>query len=157
VMLGYLKDPEKTAEAKREGWIYTGDIGYQDEDGYFFFVGRSRDVLRRKGELISPAEIETVINSHPKIEDSAVIGIPTALGLAEEEIKAYVILKYGETITPKEVIDWCVKSLADFKVPRYLEFRDEFPRTPLGKIQKNILKTEKEYLIDSCYDREKEA
>ena len=157
VMLGYFKDPEKTAETKRDGWIYTGDIGYQDEDGYFFFVGRSRDVLRRKGELISPAEIETVINTHPKVDDSAVIGVPTGLGMAEEEIKAYIILKPSESVTPQEIIEWCEQNLAEFKMPRYLEFRTEFPRTPLGKIQKNVLKAEKEDLNEGCYDREKEG
>lgn len=157
VMLGYFKDPEKTAETKRDGWIYTGDIGYQDEDGYFFFVGRSRDVLRRKGELISPAEIETVINTHPKVDDSAVIGVPTGLGMAEEEIKAYIILKPSESVTPQEIIEWCEQNLAEFKMPRYLEFRTEFPRTPLGKIQKNVLKAEKEDLTEGCYDREKEG
>lgn len=157
VMLGYFKDPEKTAETKRDGWIYTGDIGYQDEDGYFFFVGRSRDVLRRKGELISPAEIESVINTHPKVEDSAVIGVPSSLGTAEEEIKAYLVLKPGESAMPQELIAWCHQSLAEFKVPRYLEFRTDFPRTPLGKIQKNVLKAEKEDLTEGCYDREKEG
>lgn len=157
VMIGYLNDPEKTAETKRDGWIYTGDIGYQDEDGYFFFVGRSKDVLRRRGELISPAQIESVINAHPKVADSAVIGVLSGLGTAEEEVKAYVILKPGESVTPQEIIAWCQKSLADFKVPRYLEFRAEFPTTPLGKIQKNLLKAEKKDLTEGCYDREKEA
>ena len=157
VMLGYFKDPEKTAETKREGWIYTGDIGYQDEDGYFFFVGRSKEVLRRRGELVSPAEIESAINTHPKVEDSAVIGVPSGLGTAEEEIKAYIILKPGESATPQELIKWCGQSLAEFKMPRYLEFRTDFPRTPLGKIQKNLLKAEKGDLTEGCYDREKEG
>jgi len=157
VMLSYFKDPEKTAETKRNGWIYTGDIGYQDEDGYFFFAGRSKEVLRRRGELISPAEIESVINTHPKVEDSAVIGIPSGLGTAEEEIKAYIILKPGESAAPQELIEWCRQSLAEFKIPRYLEFRPDFPRTPLGKIQKNLLKAEKEDLTEGCYDREKET
>jgi acyl-CoA synthetase (AMP-forming)/AMP-acid ligase II len=157
VMIGYLKDPQKTAETKRDGWIYTGDVGYQDDDDYFFFVGRSKDVLRRRGELISPAQIESVINSHPKVEDSVVIGVPSALGTAEEEVKAYVIVNPGEKIAPEEIIEWCVQRLADFKVPRYLEFRASFPRTPLGKIQKSLLKQEKEDLTEGCYDREKEG
>lgn len=156
VMLGYFKDPEKTAETKRDGWIYTGDIGYQDKDGCFFFVGRSKDVLRRRGELISPAEIESAINTHPKVEDSAVIGVPSGLGTAEEEIKAYVILKPGESVAPEELIEWCGQNLAEFKIPRYLEFRPDFPRTPLGKIQKNLLKAEREDLTEGAYDREKE-
>ncbi len=157
VMIGYLKDPQKTAETKRDGWIYTGDVGYQDDDDYFFFVGRSKDVLRRRGELISPAQIESVINTHPKVEDSVVIGVPSALGTAEEEVKAYIILNPEETVSPQEIIEWCVQRLADFKVPRYLEFRTEFPRTPLGKIQKSLLKQEKADLTEGCYDREKEG
>lgn len=156
VMIGYFKNPEKTAEAKRDGWIYTGDVGYQDEDGYFFFVGRSKDILRRRGEQISPAQIESVINAHPKVEDSAVIGVPSALGPGEEEVKAYVIKRPGESVIPQEIIAWCSQSLADFKVPRYIEFRSEFPRTAIGKIQKSVLKAEKEDLTEGCYDRETE-
>jgi crotonobetaine/carnitine-CoA ligase len=156
VMIGYFKDPEKTAETKREGWIYTGDVGYQDEDGYFFFVGRGKDVLRRRGELISPAQIESVINAHPKVEDSAVIGVPSGLGTGEEEVKAYVITKPGESVSPQEIVEWCSQSLADFKVPRYIEFRTEFPRTPTSKIQKNVLKAEEKDLTEGCYDREKD-
>jgi carnitine-CoA ligase len=156
-MLGYFKDAEKTAETKRDGWIFTGDIGYQDSDGYYFFVGRSKDVLRRRGELISPAQIEAVINTHPKVADSAVIGVPSGLGTAEEEVKAYLILKPDESAAPQDIIAWCEKSLADFKVPRYIEFRTELPRTPLGKIQKNLLRTERKDLTEGCYDRENET
>lgn len=156
VMIGYYKNPEITAETKKDGWIYTGDVGYQDEDGYFFFVGRSKDVLRRKGELFSPAQVESVLNAHPKIEDSAVIGLPSDLGPGEDEVKAYVLPKSEESPSPQEIIAWCSQRLADFKVPRYIEFRTEFPRTPTSKIQKNILKAEKRDLTEGCYDREKE-
>jgi acyl-coenzyme A synthetase/AMP-(fatty) acid ligase len=98
-----------------------------------------------------------VINTHPKVADSAVIGVPSGLGTAEEEVKAYVILKPGQSVTPQELVAWCQKSIADFKVPRYIEFRTEFPRTPLGKIQKNVFKTEKKDLTEGCYDRMKDA
>ena len=151
-MIGYFKDSEKTAETKRDGWIRTGDIGYQDEDGYFFFVGRKKEVIRRRGELISPVEIERVINSHPGVEESAVIGIPSGLGSGEEEVKAYVRLKPDESTAPQEIISWCSEKLAEFKVPRYLEFRDDFPRSAIGRIQKNLLKAEKQNLTDGCYD-----
>ncbi len=153
VMLGYFKDPEKTAETMRDGWIYTGDIGYQDADGYFYFVGRSKEVLRRRGELISPAEIEAVIDEHPRVESSAVIGVLSGLGVAEEEIKAYIIIKSGKSIAPMEIVAWCQKRLAEFKVPRYIEFRSSFPRTSLGKIQKSVLKAERKDLTEDCYDR----
>jgi len=151
-MIGYFKDPEKTAETKRDGWIYTGDIGYQNEDDYFFFIGRGKEVIRRRGELISPAEIESVINSHPNVEESAVIGVPSGLGSGEEEVKAYVRLRTGETVTPKNIISWCKGKLAEFKIPRFLEFREEFSKSAIGRIQKNILKQEKHDLNEGCYD-----
>ncbi len=154
-MIGYFKDPEKTVEAKRDGWVYTGDVGYQDEDGYFFFVGRKKEVIRRRGELISPTEIEAVLNNHPGIQESAVIGVPSGLGSGEEELKACVTLKRGEATTPKEIISWCAERLADFKIPRFIEIRGEFPRSAIGRIQKKLLKTEKQNLTEACYDRMK--
>ena len=154
-MIGYFKDPERSAEAKRNGWIHTGDIGFQDDDGYFFFVGRKKEIIRRRGELISPSEIESVLNHHPRVQESAVIGIPSGLGCGEEEIKAFVALRHGETATPEEILSWCKEKLAEFKIPRFLEFRTEFPRSAIGRIQKNILKTERS-LTKGCYDRLKE-
>ena len=154
IMIQYYKDPEKTAETEIDGWIHTGDIGYKDEDGYIFFVGRKKEVIRRRGELIAPTEIEAVINSHPRVADSAVIGIPSGLGTGEEEVKAYIRLNPQETLSPEDVILWCTENLAAFKVPRYVEFRTEFPRSAIGRIQKNELKKEKEDLTEGCYDRE---
>jgi len=151
-MIGYFKDSEKTSETKRDGWIHTGDIGYQDEDGYFFFIGRGKEIIRRRGELISPSEIESAINSHPSVEESAVIGVPSGLGSGEEEVKAYVRLKSGETVSPHEVISWCIGKLAEFKIPRFLEFREDFPKSAIGRIQKSILKSEKIDFTDGCYD-----
>jgi len=150
-MLMYFKDPEKTAETKKEGWIHTGDIGYFDADGYLFFVGRNKELIRRRGELISPTEIESTINRHPFVEESAVIGVPSGLGTGEEEIKAYIRLKPGQTLTPKEIVSWCSGKLAEFKIPRFLEFRNEFPKSAIGRIQKTILKREKSNL-NECYD-----
>lgn len=152
-MVGYFKDPERTREGKRKGWIYTGDIGFQDDEGYFFFVGRKKEVIRRRGELISPVEIEGVLNSHPDVEESAVIGVPSGLGEGEEEIKAYIRLKQGVSVVPEEIFDWCSGKLAEFKLPRFLEFVEEFPKSAIGRIQKNILKQQ---FTDSCYDRLKE-
>jgi len=155
IMIEYYKDPDKTAETKIDGWIYTGDIGYRDEDGYIFFVGRKKEVIRRRGELIAPTEIEAVINSHPRVADSAVIGIPSGLGTGEEEVKAYVRLEPDTALSPEEIVKWCTDNLAAFKVPRYIEFREEFPRSAIGRIQKNELKKEKEDLTEGCFDREK--
>lgn len=142
-MIGYLKNPKKTGETKRDGWIYTGDLGYQDEDGYFFFVGRKKEVIRRRGELISPAEIESIIKGHPNVLESAVIGVPSGLGTGEEEVKAYVRLKPGETLESQDIISWCLGKLTEFKTPRFLEFRDDFPKNAMGRIQKSLLKAEK--------------
>jgi len=155
VMIEYYKDPAKTAETKVDGWIHTGDTGYKDEDGYVFFVGRQKEVIRRRGELIAPTEIEAVINRHDSVADSAVIGVPSGLGTGEEEVKAYIRLKPDKKLMPEEVIAWCTENLATFKIPRYVEFRDEFPRSAIGRIQKNELKKEKEDLTYGCYDREK--
>jgi acyl-CoA synthetase (AMP-forming)/AMP-acid ligase II len=156
VMIGYFKDPERTAETKRDGWIHTGDIGYQDEEGYFFFVGRKKEVIRRRGELISPTEIESVINSHSSVQESAVIGVPSGLGSGEEEVKAYVCLKSDEAVGPQELWAWCKGKLAEFKIPRFLEFRRDFPKSAIGRIQKNLLKAEKKDLTEGCHDRLKE-
>lgn len=143
-MRGYFKDPAETEKTKREGWIHTGDIGYQDKDGYFFFVRREKEVLRVKGELVSPTEVESVIARHPKVLETAVIGVSSASGREEEEIKAHVRLRHGENATAKEIISWCESNLADFKVPRSVEFRAEFPRSAIGRIQKSLLKKEHE-------------
>ena len=152
-MIGYFKDPEKSAETKKMGWIHTGDIGYQDEDGYFFFIGRKKEIIRRRGELISPSEVEFVINSHPNVQESAVVGIPSDLGLGEEEIKVYVVLKPHESATPADILSWCKGRLAEFKIPRFLEFYKEFPKSAIGRIQKNLLKMQKQDLREGCYDR----
>jgi crotonobetaine/carnitine-CoA ligase len=157
VMIGYFRNREKTDETKTEGWVHTGDVGYQDEEGYFFFVGRMKEVLRRRGELVSPTEIEAVINRHPAVSESAVIGVPSGLGTGEEEIKAYVRVNPDHTVNPEEIIYWCREQLAQFKVPRYLEFRDDFPKSAIGRIQKTVLKQEKEDLTEGCYDRDKVA
>jgi len=152
-MIGYFKDPQLTATIKTKGWIHTGDIGYQDEDGYFFFIGRKKEIIRRRGELISPNEVELVINSHPSVRESAVVGVPSDLGLGEEEVKVYVSLKPDQSATPGDVLSWCKGRLAEFKIPRFLEFREEFPRSAIGRIQKNLLKMQKSDLREGCYDR----
>ncbi|MEA3442731.1 MAG: AMP-binding protein [Chloroflexota bacterium] len=152
IMKGYYKDPGLTAETIKDGWLYTGDTGYKDEDGYFFFIGRSKDIIRRKGEQIPAAEVEDVINSHPKVSYSAVIGIPA--GIADEEVKAYVVLKRDESLPYEELVQWCAAHLADFKVPRYLEYRDDLSRNALDRVRKEVLKQEKIDLAKNCYDRQ---
>jgi crotonobetaine/carnitine-CoA ligase len=157
LMKGYYKEPEATAEAMKGGWFHSGDTGYKDEEGFFFFTGRKKDIIRRSGENISSVEVETVIKSHPKILDAAVLGAPDEI--RREEVKAYVILKPGETeetVTPNEIISYCDERLAYFKVPRYIEYREhDFPRTPTGRIKKYEMKKEKEDLTEGCFDKEK--
>lgn len=143
VMLGYYRDPAKTAAAKVNGWIHTGDVGYRDKDGYIFFVGRKKEVIRRRGELISPTQIEAVLNAHPAVEESAVIGVPSELGTGEEEVKAFIKLKGGGQATAEELQEHCRGKLAEFKVPRFIEFRSEFAKSAIGRIKKEELKKEK--------------
>lgn len=142
LMKGYFKDPQQTAEAMRGGWFHTGDFCNQDEDGYFFFVDRKKDIIRRKGENISSVEVEIVINAHPKVSESAVVAVPSSL--SEDEVKAFIVLKEGGDLRPEEMIDWCAGRLADFKIPRYLVYRKSLPKTPSQRIAKYNLKGEGE-------------
>jgi len=141
IFKGYYKNPEATEEAMQGGWFHTGDLAYMDEDGCLWFVDRKKDIVRRAGENISSREVEEIINSHPRILESAVIGVPDkVLG---EEVKAYLIVNPGETPpSSEEIIACCKERLADFKVPRYLEYRESFAKTPSGRIKKSILKEE---------------
>lgn len=140
LMKGYFKDPQQTAEVMQEGWFHTGDYCYQDEEGYFFFVDRKKDIIRRKGENISSVEVEMVINAHQKVSESAVIAVPSSL--SEDEVKAFIVLKEGESLPPEEIIQWCIDRLADFKIPRYVAYRKSLPKTASQRIAKYILKQE---------------
>lgn len=157
MMKGYFKEAEATREVMKGGWFHTGDNGYMDDEGFFYFSERKKDIVRRAGENISSVEVESVIKSHPKILDAAVIGVPDKI--RGEEVKAYIMLRPGETkatLPPSEIISFCQERLAYFKVPRYLEYRHkDFPRTPTQRIQKYELKAEKEDLTEGCWDREK--
>lgn len=139
VMSGYWKDKEKTEKTiDKDGWVHTGDIGYVDEDGYFFLSGRATDMIIRAGENISPEEVELVMQSHPKIEEVAVIGVPDEEW--GEQPRAIVILKHGETATPEEIMEFCRANLASYKRPRSVVFVDSIPRNPMGKIIKRELR-----------------
>ncbi len=148
-MKGYFKDPEKTKESFRDGWFYTGDYSYKDEDGYYFFVDRKKDIIRRRGENISAREVETVINDNPKVLEAAVIAVPSELG--EDEVMACIIIKPGQSMSPEEVIDWCKDRLATFKIPRFVQFRQDLPRTSTQRTVKSVLKEEKD-LIKKSHD-----
>lgn len=138
VMSGYWKDPEKTAQTIKDGWIYTGDMGYKDEDGYFYLAGRATDMIIRGGENIAPEEVEAVLQSNPKIDEAAVIGVPDPEW--GEKIMAVVVLKKGEKATAEEITEFARARLASYKKPEVVEFVDELPRNPMGKVLKRVLR-----------------
>ncbi len=137
LMKGYFKNEKVTAETLRHGWLHTGDQAYMDEDGWFFFVDRKKDMIKRAGENVSASEVEEALKQHPAIFDAAVVGVPDPV--RDQAIKAYIILKDGASATALELIDWCRHRLSAFKVPELIEFRQSFPRTSVGKIQKHLL------------------
>ncbi|MBI4589111.1 MAG: AMP-binding protein [Candidatus Rokubacteria bacterium] len=138
LMKGYFKNPEATADAIRGEWLYTGDLARMDEEGYFYFVDRKKDIIKRAGENVSASEVEAVLKRHPAVSDAAVIGVPDPV--RDEAVKALIILREGERATAEELIEWCRPKLAKFKVPEVIEFREVFPRTSVGKIQKHLLR-----------------
>jgi len=139
VMSGYWKDEEKTAKTiDKDGWVHTGDVGYVDDDGYYFLAGRSSDMIIRAGENISPEELENVIREHPKVEDVAVIGVPDETW--GEEPRAVVIPKKGEKPTEEEIMEYCRQNLASFKRPRSVLFVNDLPRNPMGKLVKREIR-----------------
>ena len=140
LMVGYYRDPERTAEAMRGSWFHTGDYARQDEDGFFFFVDRKKDIIRRRGENISSVEIERVLNDHPAVAESAVIPVPAAL--SEDDIHAYVVLRPGAQTTAEELQAWCASPLARFKIPQSVRFRDALPKTPTQRVEKYKLREE---------------
>ncbi len=152
VMSGYWRNDEQNRETLRDGWLYTGDLGWLDDDGFLYFVDRKKDIIRRRGENISSQEVENVIKANPNVLDCAVVAVPSELG--EDEVKAYVTPRPGASVNPEDVVYWCAEHLAYFKVPRYWEVRDELPRTPSLRVRKNVLRQEREDLIEGCYDRE---
>jgi acyl-CoA synthetase (AMP-forming)/AMP-acid ligase II len=141
---GYYNNPKATVEAFYGEWFRSGDLARRDQNGYFYIVGRKKDMVRRSGDNISAAEVEQILMSHAKIESAAVIGVPDLD--RGEEIKAFVVLVSGEneaTLPRDEIEKFCQERLASFKVPRYIEYRESLPRSSSGRVQKHILKDEK--------------
>jgi long-chain acyl-CoA synthetase len=137
VMKGYLGRPGATAEAIRDGWLHTGDIGRLDADGYLYIADRMKDMVLRGGFNVYPRELEEVLLTHPAVSLCAVVGVPhERLG---QEVKAFVVLAPGASATEHELIAWCKKRMADYKYPRIVEFRTELPMTATGKILKREL------------------
>ena len=136
LMKGYFKNEAATADALRDGWLHTGDQAYMDDEGWFFFVDRRKDMIKRAGENVSASEVEEALKQHAAIFDAAVVAVPDPI--RDQSIKAYVIVADGATVTAEELIAWCGARLSPFKVPEAIEFRSAFPRTSVGKIQKHL-------------------
>jgi long-chain acyl-CoA synthetase len=140
VMKGYWNKPEETAQALRGGWLHTGDIARMDEEGYFFIVDRIKDMIKTVGENVYPREVEEVLFTHPKVKDVVVVGLPEEF--KGEKIKAYIVLNEGMTATKEEIIQFCREKLSKFKVPKDVEFRDQLPKTLVGKVLRRVLRDE---------------
>jgi len=138
VMKGYWNMPGETSETLKGGWLHTGDIAKMDEDGYFQIVDRKKDMILGAGGFnIYPREIEDVLYEHPKVKEVAAAGIPVAE--KGERVKVYIVLKEGETATEEEIIQFCRENMAPYKVPKFVEFRTELPKTMVGKILRRVL------------------
>lgn len=137
VMKGYLNKPDETRAVLRDGWCYTGDIAKRDEDGYFYIVDRKKDMIISGGFNIYPREVEEVLYKHPKVREAAVVGIPDPK--YGESVKVFISIEEGEKTTEEEIIQFCKKNLAKYKIPKSVEFRKEMPKTLVGKVLRRVL------------------
>jgi long-chain acyl-CoA synthetase len=140
VMKGYWNNPEATKETLRDGWLYTGDIGKMDEEGFFYVVDRKKDMIIAGGYNIYPREIDEVLYAHPKVQNACSVGVPDEY--RGETVKIFVQLKEGVTATEEEIIEYCKENLAKYKVPKIVEFRDELPVSAVGKVLRKQLREE---------------
>jgi long-chain acyl-CoA synthetase len=138
VATGYFQMAEETANAFRDGWLFTGDIGKMDEEGYFYIVDRKKDMVIAGGFNIYPREIDEVLFEHPKIAEACAVGIPDPY--RGETIKAFVVLKAGEAMTAEEVIQHCAAKLARYKIPKSVEFMSALPKSGVGKVLRKELR-----------------
>ncbi|MDR6123315.1 long-chain acyl-CoA synthetase [Bacillus sp. SLBN-46] len=142
VFKGYLNRPPATSETLQDGWVHTGDIGYLDDEGYLYFLGRVKEMIKSSGYSIFPEDVEALLNLHPAIRQSAVIGVPDPL--KGEVVKAFVVLhdREKEKLTAEDLIAWAKETMAAYKYPRYIEIIDQLPATPSGKVLRKLLKEE---------------
>lgn len=153
MLKGYYRNPEASSEAFVDGWFRTGDVARVDAQGYYYILGRMKDMVRRSGENISAREVEAVLRGMPEIQDAAIVAVPDPY--REEEVKAYIQLAPGHDpseVTPDRIIGHCAAHLAAFKLPRYIEYRTSFPLTDSQRVQKKVLRTEKPDLRVGAYD-----
>jgi crotonobetaine/carnitine-CoA ligase len=151
LMHGYHDDPEATARAFRGGWFRTGDVARMDAEGRVFYVGRTKDMIRRSGENIVADEVERALQQHPAVRTAAVLGVPDEL--RGEEVKALVVLAEGQQVTPDELAEFCGTKLAYFKVPRYWAFVESLPMTASERIAKGELRKAGAATPEDSYDR----
>lgn len=144
VMQGYYRDPKRTAEAFHDGWFITGDLVWKDDDDFYWFVARHRDIIRCRGENIAGAELDRVIGGHPDVWEAATIGVPSELG--EEDILAVVVPRPGKTLSAADIGQWVRQHLAPIKIPKYVAFTDALPKTPTERVEKFKLKGDVELL-----------
>jgi long-chain acyl-CoA synthetase len=147
VMLGYWNRPEETAQVLRDGWLLTGDMAVMDDEGYFTIVDRKKDLIIAGGYNIYPREVEEVLYQHPKIQEACVAGVPDQY--RGETVKAFVVLRPGERATSEEIREFAKGRLAAYKVPRSVEFRDELPKTLVGKVLRRALVEEERAKVEA--------
>jgi long-chain acyl-CoA synthetase len=140
IMKGYHNMPTETANTLRDGWLYTGDIARMDDEGYFYIVDRKKELIKPSGYQVWPREVEEVISSHPAVAEVGVAGIPDAY--RGETVKAWVVVKPGESVGADDIKAWCKERMAAYKAPSHVEFRDELPKTTVGKILRRKLVAE---------------
>jgi long-chain acyl-CoA synthetase len=137
VMKGYLNMPEETANALRDGWLYTGDVARMEEDGCLYVVDRKKDMINTAGFKVYPREVEEILYQHPEVVEAVAVGVPDEY--RGEIVKAFVVRKPGDAVKEDELISHCKENLAPYKVPRHVEFRDELPKSAVGKLLRRVL------------------
>jgi len=147
VMKGYWNMPEETADALRDGWLHTGDIARMEEDGYFYIVDRTKDMILASGYNVYPREIEEVLFAHPGVAEAVAIGVPDEY--RGESVKAFVVRHEDAAVTEEELLAFCGERLAPYKTPKTLEFRDELPKSTVGKLLRRVLVEEERAAADA--------
>ncbi|MBQ5727793.1 MAG: long-chain fatty acid--CoA ligase, partial [Mailhella sp.] len=155
VMMGYWNHPEETAATLADGWLHTGDIAYRDSDGYYFIVDRKKDMAIVGGYNVFPREIDEVLHEHPKIKEAVSLSVPHKT--RGEMLKAYIVVKDGAKLSTAELAKFCREKLASYKVPRVFEFRDELPKTLVGKVLRRALREEEEKKLAAEIEADKAA
>ena len=153
----YYKDEQASKSRIEEGpdgrmWFHTGDLATKDEDGWLYFVDRKKDAIRRRGENIAAWSVERVVNQHQKVLESAAYGVKSE-EYGEDEVMVAVVLRPGETLTPEELLDFCRDKMADFMIPRFIDFVEKLPKSEVHRIMKRFLKDQG--VTQTTYDREK--